>query len=82
VAVRSAEVAALRQDVAIVRAGLLAAASGGARWRARLLPASSLRWASTALGTAVADALDRVDLALAAVRRRARHPRTAAGRTG
>ncbi|MGI8536711.1 MAG: transglutaminaseTgpA domain-containing protein [Mycobacteriales bacterium] len=81
-AVRSAEVAALRQDVAVVRAGLLTAAGRGARWRARLLPASTLRWASSALGTAVADVLDPVDLALATVRRRVRHLRTAAGRTG
>ena len=82
VAARSAQVAGLRRDVAVVRAGLLAAVGRNARCRARLLPTSALRWASTALGTAIADALDRVDLTLSAVRRRVRHPRTAAGRTG
>ncbi|MCU1674716.1 MAG: hypothetical protein JWN77_2829, partial [Frankiales bacterium] len=51
---------------------LLAGVTPRARWRARLLPPSTLRWASSAMGTFVADALDRFDDGWAAVRRRLR----------
>lgn len=76
------DAAAVRRDVTAVRAGLLATSSSGERWRARLLPMSTLRWAGSGLARAIADALDLVDLALSAARRRLRHPRTAAPRAG
>jgi len=63
-------------DAALVRAALLAGATGPVRWRARLLPPSTLSWAGTALGRTTADVLDRVDEAFAVlgrlVRRRPR----------
>ncbi|HWG92867.1 MAG TPA: DUF3488 and transglutaminase-like domain-containing protein [Mycobacteriales bacterium] len=51
----------LRDAAAAVRAALLAGAPARTRWTARLLPASSLRWAADAGGQRVADVLDRVD---------------------
>jgi hypothetical protein len=68
----SADAAALRGDVAAVRAGLLAAAPRRARWTARLLPASTLRWAGSAVGTATADVLDWLDDRVVGVARRLR----------
>jgi hypothetical protein len=64
------EAAELREEVALVRSGLLATAPPRARWLARLLPASAMRWASTTAGGAAADGLDRVDDLVAAVGRR------------
>ncbi|MDP3711149.1 MAG: hypothetical protein Q8R60_01525, partial [Mycobacteriales bacterium] len=59
-------------DVAVVRSALLAGASGGTRWRARLLPPSTVRWLSHVTGEKIADVLDAVDDAVAAVTRRLR----------
>ncbi|HVM27022.1 MAG TPA: DUF3488 and transglutaminase-like domain-containing protein [Mycobacteriales bacterium] len=74
--VSPAEADELRSQVAEVRRGLLASAPPRVRWTARLLPASSLRWASSSAGAAVADGLDRADdllqSAVATVRRRVR----------
>jgi transglutaminase-like putative cysteine protease len=64
------QLGSLRSDAAVVRAALLAAAGRRARWRARLLPTSTLHWAASRSGTFVADALDRFDEAWSAVRRR------------
>ncbi len=65
----------LEADTREVRAALLAGTSGRTRWQARLLPASTLAWASSTVGSAVADLLDRTDAITAAVRRRLRrHP--------
>ncbi|MBW3641090.1 MAG: hypothetical protein KY451_14870, partial [Actinobacteria bacterium] len=74
--------AALRRDVAALRAGLLTASTAGERWRARVLPPSSLRWAGSWLGGTIADALDRMDLALSAARRRLRPRGAAVSRSG
>jgi len=64
-------------DAQLVRAGLLAAVPGLARWRARLLPPSTMSWAAAWVGGASADLLDRVDEAFAAVGRLLhRRPRT------
>ncbi len=71
-----------RRDVATVRSAMRGARSGRTRWRARFLPPSTLRWATSSLGTAIADALDRLDRAMTGAGRRLRHPRTAASRTG
>ena len=60
----------LRAYAELVRADLLAAAPTRVRWQARLAPTSTLRWASSATGTWVADQLDRFDDGWAAVRRR------------
>ncbi len=79
-AAAQADGAALRRDVAAVRSALLRSRGGSTRWRARLLPPSALRWAASSTGTAIADALDRLDQALTRGRRRLRHPRTAASR--
>jgi transglutaminase-like putative cysteine protease len=69
---------ALHGDAQRVRAALLAGATRRERWKARLLPASTLRWAASSVGGAVADLLDRQDDALAAVGRRLRRrPRRA-----
>jgi transglutaminase-like putative cysteine protease len=65
-----ASVPALQADAQRVRAGLLSAAGPRQRWAARLLPASTLRWATSGLGALVADGLDRVDDTLAAIGRR------------
>ncbi|MFN2521952.1 MAG: transglutaminaseTgpA domain-containing protein [Mycobacteriales bacterium] len=64
--------AALRADAARVREALLAGLSPRARWRARLLPPSTLRWATSSGGTLVADGLDRFDDGWASMRRRLR----------
>ena len=53
-----------------MRADLLAGASTRARWQARLAPTSTLRWASSATGTWVADLLDRVDDTWVTIKRR------------
>jgi hypothetical protein len=76
------EAEALRRDVAALRVGLLAASTAGERWRARVLPPSSLRWAGSWLAGTIADALDRMDLALSAVRRRLRPRGAAVSRSG
>ena len=67
--------AALRRDAGSVRAGLLSTSPARTRWRARLAPPSTLRWASDRLGTTAADVLDRGDGLVSAVATRARHPR-------
>ncbi len=61
---------ALRRDVSRVRAGLLAAAGRRARWRARVLPSSSLRWAALRLGNATTGWLDRGERIRSGLRRR------------
>jgi transglutaminase-like putative cysteine protease len=61
----------LATDAGAVRSGLHRSVGRLARWRARLLPASTLRWASSGLGTAVADLLDRADRVWATLRHRA-----------
>jgi transglutaminase-like putative cysteine protease len=67
-----AAVADLRADTRRVRAAVGAGVPRTARWRAWLLPASTLRWASSGLGTLMADGLDRFDDAWAAVGQRLR----------
>lgn len=67
----------LRADAAQVRAALLAGAGPRARWQARLLPRSTLRWAAAATGSFVADVLDRSDELWAGLRRRMHLPGTA-----
>ena len=59
----------LRADAATLRNALLQGVSTSTRWRARLLPPSTLGWAAAALGAAVGGLLDRVDGAIAAVGR-------------
>ena len=66
----------LRADAGTVRSALLAGAPARVRWQARLLPTSTLRWASSELGTRVADLLDLLDDGWAAVRRRLPLPGT------
>jgi transglutaminase-like putative cysteine protease len=64
--------AAVRADAALVRSALRAAVPRKLRWRAWLLPTSTLRWASSGLGTLVADGLDRFDETWSALGRRLR----------
>lgn len=59
----------LQADAATVRSALRAAAGRTTRWRAVLLPTSTLRWAASGLGTFIADLLDHVDEAWSALRR-------------
>jgi hypothetical protein len=59
----------LAHDAALVRSALRAAVPALTRWRAWVLPLSTLQWATSGLGTLVADALDRIDAVWAAVRR-------------
>ena len=59
----------LRADVDTIRRGLGGSAGRWERWRARLLPRST-RKVATALSEKFADALDAVDLGVAAVTRR------------
>jgi hypothetical protein len=70
------DVAGLAEDAAVVRTALSAAVTKKARWRAWLLPVSTLRWMSSGVGTFVADVLDRVDDLWSSVRR-LRRTRTA-----
>ena len=63
------DVASLRADAGTVRSALLASVSARRRWQARLAPPSTLRWASSASGTFVADVLDGFDSGWARVRR-------------
>jgi transglutaminase-like putative cysteine protease len=63
------EVGDLRADVDAVRRGLGGSAGRWERWRARLLPRST-RKVATAISEKFADALDAVDLGVAAVTRR------------
>jgi hypothetical protein len=63
------EVGDLRADVDTIRRGLGGSAGRWERWRARLLPRST-RKVATALSEKFADALDAVDLGVAAVTRR------------
>ena len=65
----------MRADAALVRAALLASTSRRVRWRARLAPPSTLRWASGSLGSATADLLDRLDGLVTAVGERLRRRR-------
>lgn len=62
----AAPVGDLRGDVETVRAALAGSAGRSGRWRARLLPRST-RAVSTALSERLADSLDALDNALAAV---------------
>ncbi|MCW2726939.1 MAG: hypothetical protein JWN35_3860, partial [Frankiales bacterium] len=62
----------LHADVATVRTALHATAGRAVRWRAVVIPASTLRWASSGAGTAIADLLDRFDDGWAATGRRLR----------
>jgi len=65
----------LRADVETVRASLSDSSGRWGRWRARLLPRST-RAVASALSERLADALDAVDTALAAVTSRLRLRRT------
>ena len=68
----------LHRDADTVRAALRTSATHRQRWGARLVPPSTLRWASSRSGTATADLLDRVHAtpsAVAARLRRAVHGR-------
>ncbi len=65
----------LRRDAGTVRTALLAGASREQRWVARLAPPSTLRWAGSRTGTAMADVLDRFDAAVSGLGARLRHPR-------
>ena len=71
----SADASGLHTDVRTVRGALLAGASRSQRWAARLAPPSTLRWASSGLGSLTADALDRFDSGVSAASERLRHPR-------
>lgn len=66
---RSSMVRGLPDDVEVVRAALLARCTTWARWRARVLPASTLA-AMRAAAARVADGLDATDRAAAWLRRR------------
>ena len=70
------DAAALERDTTSLRSALQAGATPRQRWTARLAPPSTLQWAAHALGTAVADVLDRFDLLVSAVGARLRHPRS------
>jgi hypothetical protein len=59
----------LAGDAAVVRAAVAAAVGRKTRWRAWLLPVSTLGWAASVSGTLVADGLDRVDTLWSSVRR-------------
>lgn len=59
-------------DVAVVHHALLAGASPGTRWRARLMPPATVRWLSHVIGERIADVLDGFDDAVTAVTRRLR----------
>jgi transglutaminase-like putative cysteine protease len=61
--------ATLRAEVGIVRAALQNQASLSVRLRARLLPASTLQWASTALGEASGNLMGGLDDGIAALTR-------------
>jgi hypothetical protein len=67
----------IRSDVRIVRTALLAGSDRIQRWRARVAPASTLRWASGGLGARTADLLDSFDTAVSAIGDRLKHPRAA-----
>lgn len=64
----------LHDDARTVRGGLRDSATRSQRWRARLAPPSTLQWATSSLGSATADVLDRFDAAVSAVGERVRHP--------
>ena len=72
-----ADAAQLKQDAGRVRAALLAAAAPRDRWVARLAPPSTMRWAGHSAAGAVADRLERVDVAMSTLGARLRHPRRA-----
>lgn len=78
----SVDTTGLYDDAAVVRAALRAGVSRVARWRAWLLPPSTLRWAASTLGTFVADVLDGFDNAWSSLRHlgRPRHHRRPLGR--
>jgi transglutaminase-like putative cysteine protease len=68
----------LHDDAALVRSALRADVGRVGRWRATLMPTSTLRWMSSTLGTFVADVLDGIDNGWAALRRAGtRRPRQA-----
>lgn len=67
VAVDGGEPAGLTADVAAVRTALLDSSPRGVRWRARVLPPSTLSWVSHTAGATSADALDAVDRATSRV---------------
>ncbi len=62
----------LHADSDAVRQGLSAGVPRRRRWRAQLVPASTVGWAVHGVGSRVADALDAVDSTWSALRRRAR----------
>ncbi|MCW2571071.1 MAG: hypothetical protein JWO88_1129, partial [Frankiales bacterium] len=65
----TADTSGLYDAAAVVRSALLSDVSRTTRWRAWLLPTSTLRWASSVLGTFVADVLDGFDNAWSALPR-------------
>ncbi|CAA9335107.1 MAG: hypothetical protein AVDCRST_MAG07-1944 [uncultured Frankineae bacterium] len=65
----------LRRDADTVRAALRAEATREQRWLARLVPPSTLRWASSRSGAALAHLRERSDAALSAVIAQLRHLR-------
>lgn len=70
----------LPADAAVVRTALRASVGRASRWRSWLLPPSTVRWAAAALGTFVADVLDRIDEAWATLSRPGRSRRLAVRR--
>jgi hypothetical protein len=66
---------ALRADTRAVRRGLRSSATRRQRWTARLAAPATLAWASSAIGAATGDALDRADSALGATGERLRRLR-------
>jgi hypothetical protein len=63
-----ADTTGLYDDATAVRTALHGRASRAVRWRAWLLPPSTLRWTASAIGTFVADVLDGFDNAWSSVR--------------
>ena len=68
----------LRRDAVTVRVALRTGATRRQRWVARLVPPSTLGWASRRSGTASADVLDRCDATCSAVAARLRQVGTRA----
>jgi transglutaminase-like putative cysteine protease len=69
------DTAGLYGDAALVRSALRGAVSRSVRWRAWLLPRSTLRWAASKTGTFVADVLDGFDNTWSALRQLGRRTR-------
>ncbi|MDT7538955.1 MAG: hypothetical protein QOI82_2540 [Actinomycetota bacterium] len=64
----AADTTGLYDDAALVRSALHSGVSRQVRWRAWLLPPSTLRWTASTLGTFVADVLDGFDNAWSSMR--------------